>query len=140
MATPEWVKKELKDHAARSTPALGPRASGARVLARGKVLQLEMTNGVVVRLPVALVPGLSKASTAERSSIEVAGRGGGLHWPRLDLDLSVPALISSAFEGREWMAELGRLGGRQSSDAKAEAARKNGRKGGRPAGRSLVPR
>ena len=136
MATPDWVKSELRDHAARSVPSLGPRASKARVLAGGKVLELGMTNGVVVRLPIALVPGLSKASAAERRSVEVAGRGGGLHWPRLDLDLSVPALVSSAFEGREWMAELGRLGGRQSSEAKAAAARKNGRKGGRPPGRS----
>lgn len=138
MATPDWVQKELREHAARSTPAPGPRASNARVLSRGTVLELEMTNGVVVRLPIALVPGLSKASPSER------GRGGSrrplrrLHWPRLDLDLSVPALVSSAFEGREWMAELGRLGGRQSSSAKAAAARRNGRKGGRPRSRDAA--
>ena len=95
MATPDWVKKELRDHSARSAPALGPRASEARVLSRGKVLQLEMTNGVVVRLPIALVPGLSKASAVERGAVEVAGRGGGLHWPRLDLDLSVSALVKT---------------------------------------------
>ncbi len=140
MATPDWVKKEITDHTARSTPSLGPRAAKARILSRGRVLQLDMTNGVVVRLPIALVPGLSKASATERSAVEVAGRGGGLHWPRLDLDLSVPALVSSAFEGREWMAELGRLGGRRSSDVKAAAARKNGRKGGRPPGRSHASR
>ena len=139
MATPDWVQKELREHASRSTPAIGPRASKARVLSRGTVLQLEMTNGVVVRLPVALVPGLSKASPSERGRVEVAGRGGGLHWPRLDLDLSVAALVSSAFEGREWMGELGRLGGRQSSSAKAAAARKNGRKGGRPRSRAVAP-
>jgi hypothetical protein len=140
MATPDWVKKEIAAHSARDTPALAPRASKARVVARGRALELEMTNGVVVRLPIALVPGLSKASAAERTGVEVAGRGGSLHWPRLDLDLSVPALVSSAFEGREWMAELGRLGGRRSSDAKAAAARRNGRKGGRPPGRSPASR
>ncbi len=139
MATPDWVQKELREHASRSTPASGPRASKARVVSGGTVLHLEMTNGVVVRLPVELVPGLSKASRAARARVEVAGRGGGLHWPQLDLDLSVPALVSSAFEGREWMAELGRLGGRQSSSAKAAAARRNGRKGGRPRARELTP-
>jgi hypothetical protein len=139
MATPDWVQKELREHASRDTPANGPRASKARVLSRGTVLQLDMTNGVVVRLPVELVPGLSKASPSERGRVEVAGRGGGLHWPRLDLDLSVSALVSSAFEGREWMAELGRVGGRQSSNAKAAAARKNGRKGGRPRSRDTAP-
>lgn len=138
MATPDWVQKELRDHAARDTPAVGPRAAKARILSRGTVLQLEMTNGVVVRLPIALVAGLSNASPAERGRVEVTGRGGGLHWPRLDLDLSVSALVSSAFEGREWMAELGRLGGRQSSSAKAAAARRNGRKGGRPRSRDTA--
>jgi Protein of unknown function (DUF2442) len=64
--------------------------------------------------------------------VEILGRGGGLHWDSLDLDLSVPALISSVFTGPKWLAELGRLGGRKSSAAKAAAARKNRRKGGRP--------
>jgi hypothetical protein len=132
MATPDWLKKELRLHASRGAPSAGPRAATAKILARGRVLQLEMTNGVVIRFPVGLVPGLSKASSSELRAVEVAGRGGGLHWRHLDLDLSVPSLVSSAFEGREWMAELGRLGGRQSSEAKAAAARKNGRKGGRP--------
>jgi hypothetical protein len=72
------------------------------------------------------------AAPAEIGAVEILGRGGGLHWERLDLDLGVPALVSSIFAGREWMAELGRAGGRRSSAAKATAARRNGRKGGRP--------
>jgi hypothetical protein len=103
------------------------------------VLQLEMTNGVIVRFPIELVPGLSKASPRELRAVEVAGRGGGLHWPHLDFDLSVPSLVSSAFEGHRWMSKLGRLGGRRSSEAKAAAARKNGRKGGRPRLRARAP-
>jgi hypothetical protein len=66
----------------------------------------------------------------------VLGRGNGLHWEGLDLDLSVPGLLSSLFSGPEWLAELGRIGGRNSSAAKAAAARKNGRQGGRPRTRS----
>ena len=45
---------------------------------------------------------------------------------RLDLDLSVPELVASLFAGSGWMAELGRIGGRRASAAKAVAARKNG--------------
>jgi hypothetical protein len=55
-----------------------------------------------------------------------------LHWEGLDLDLSVPGLLSSVFAGPEWLAELGRIGGRRSSAAKAAAARRNDRRGGRP--------
>lgn len=51
-------------------------------------------------------------------SVEVLGRGGGLHWESLDLDLSVPALVSSVFAGPECMAELGRIGGTRSSAAR----------------------
>jgi len=60
----------------------------------------------------------------------------GLHWEGLDLDLSVPGLLSSLSSGPEWLAELGRIGGRNSSAAKAAAARRNGHKGGRPRTRS----
>ena len=58
-------------------------------------------------------------------------RDGALHIElseSLDLDLSVPALVSSVFHAPEWMAELGRVGRRQSSEAKAAAARKSGGK------------
>jgi hypothetical protein len=83
-------------------------------------------------LPVNLIPDLRRASPQEIRAVEILGRGGGLHWERLDLDLSVPGLFSSVFAGPEWLAELGRIGGRKSSTAKATAARRNGRKGGRP--------
>jgi hypothetical protein len=59
-----------------------------------------------------------------------------LHFEGLDLDLSVPGLFSHLFARPEWLAELGRVGGRKTSAAKATAARKNGRKGGRPPIRS----
>ncbi|MEJ1963970.1 MAG: DUF2442 domain-containing protein [Gammaproteobacteria bacterium] len=139
MATPDWLKKELRVPAAREAPPAGPRAAAAKFLPRSRALQLEMTNGVVIRFPVELIPGLAKASVKEIRAVEVAGRGGGLHWADLDLDLSVTALVSSALEGHRWMSELGRAGGRQSSDAKAAAARKNGRKGGRPRSRAAEP-
>jgi len=64
--------------------------------------------------------------------VEILGRGGGLHFESLDLDLSIPGLLSSMFAGPEWLAELGRISGRKSSAGKAAAARRNGRKGGRP--------
>jgi len=83
-------------------------------------------------MPVKLIPNLKRAAPSDVQSVEVLGRGSGLHWESLDLDLSIRALVSSVFAGPEWMAELGRVGGRRSSAAKAAAARRNGRKGGRP--------
>ena len=93
---------------------------------------------MTITIPISLIPYLKGVAPDDIRAVEVLGRGGGLHWERLDLDLSVPALVSSVFPGREWMAELGRVGGRRSSAAKAAAARKNGRKGGRPRARATA--
>jgi hypothetical protein len=138
MATPGWAKKEVRSAFARASAAgrwaakTEPRAARARYRARDAALGIELTNGAVITIPVKLIPHLKRAAPSDVQSVEVLGRGSGLHWRRLDLDLSVPALVSSVFAGPEWMAELGRVGGRRSSAAKAAAARRNGRKGGRP--------
>jgi hypothetical protein len=142
MAMPEWLKKELRSNFARASRAgrraakIEPRAARATYRARDDALRIELTNGAVITVPVKLIPGLKRAASRDVRSVEVLGRGGGLHWESLDLDLSVPALVSSMFAGPEWMAELGRVGGRRSSAAKAVAARRNGRKGGRPRSRT----
>ena len=144
MAMPEWIKKELRTNFARASRAgrqaakTEPRAARASYLAKENVLRIELTNGAVITVPVKLIPALKGASQSEVRAVEVLGRGGGLHWEALDVDLSVPGLVSSVFAGPQWMAELGRVGGRRSSAAKAAAARRNGRKGGRPRGRATA--
>lgn len=141
MAMPEWVKRELRSNferasrAGRQASKMEPRAARAWYRAKDDALLIEMTNGAAITIPVKLIPGLKRAAPGDVRSVEVLGRGGGLHWESLDLDLSVPALISSVFAGPEWMTELGRIGGTRSSAAKAAAARRNGRKGGRPRSR-----
>lgn len=141
MATPDWIKKELRTNFARASRAgrraakTEPRAARATYHAKEHALRIELTNGAAITVPVKLIPALKRASPSDVRSVEVLGRGGGLHWETLDVDLSVPGLVSSVFAGPEWMAELGRVGGQRSSAAKAAAARRNGRKGGRPRGR-----
>ena len=144
MAMPEWIKRELRTNFARASRAgrqaakREPRAARATYQARDKTLRIELTNGAEITIPVKLIPALKGASQSEVRAVEVLGRGGGLHWEALDVDLSVPGLVSSVFAGPEWMAELGRVGGQRSSAAKAAAARRNGRKGGRPSGRATA--
>lgn len=138
MAMPEWVKKELRANFARASRAgrraakTEPRAARVTYRARDDALRIELTNGAALTVPVKLIPSLRRAAPSDVRPVQVLGRGGGLHWERLDVDLSVPALVSSVFAGPAWMAELGRVGGRRSSEAKAAAARRNGRRGGRP--------
>ena len=139
---PGWIDKELSanfaraSRAGRRTAKAEPRAASAAYRSQERALRIELTNGATITLPVKLISGLKGARPKDLRAVEVLGRGGGLHWEGLDLDLSVPGLLSSLFSGPEWLAELGRIGGRNSSAAKAAAARRNGRKGGRPRTRS----
>jgi hypothetical protein len=142
MATPDWVKKELRasfekaSRAGRRAAKTEPRAETAAYLASDEALRIVLTNGASLTVPVRLIPALQHAAVRDLQQVEVLGRGGGLHWENLDLDLSVPALVASLFAGSGWMTELGRAGGRRASAAKTAAARKNGRKGGRPRSRA----
>ena len=144
MATPDWIQKELRTNFGRASRAgrraakTEPRAARATYHATDNALRIDLTNGAAITVPVKLIPALKGASPSDVRSVEVLGRGGGLHWEALDVDLSVPGLVSSVFAGPEWMAELGRVGGQRSSAAKAAAARRNGRTGGRPRGRATA--
>jgi hypothetical protein len=83
--------------------------------------------------------GLEDATPAQLSTIEISPSGFGIHFPKIDADLYVPALLEGFLGSRKWMASrLGAQGGKSRSTGKAAAARANGALGGRP--RKLVTR
>jgi hypothetical protein len=102
-AMPRWMDKELRTNFARASRAgrraakSEPRAAYARYSGREHALRIALTNGATVKLPVKLIPQLRRAARHDVRTVEILGRGGGLHWERLDLDLSVPGLLSSMF-------------------------------------------
>jgi hypothetical protein len=92
-----------------------------------------LNTGVELSFPVRLAEGLAGASPNHLADIEISPAGLGLHWPALDADLYVPALLQGVFGSKSWMARvLGAQGGRARTVAKVAASRENGRKGGRP--------
>lgn len=108
-------------------------AVSAEYDARQNRLVVGLSNGVVIMVPVHLLEELAEAGAEDLAEIEISPAGLGLHWPRLDADVYVPALMQGVFGTRRWMAALlGAAGGKASTKAKAAAARENGRKGGRP--------
>lgn len=110
-----------------------PRAVAARYDADAGRVVVELADGRADAFPARLVQDLQGASADELAGVEVDGMGLNLHWPALDVDLHVPALVAGIFGTREWMTrELARIAGRSTSPAKAAAARSNGQKGGRP--------
>ena len=105
----------------------------ARYDRRAERVVVGLSNGVQIAFPIHLAEGLTEASADDLSDIEISPTGLGLHWPKLDADVYVPALMQGVFGSKKWMAaELGAAGVRASTAAKVAAARENGRKGGRP--------
>ena len=110
-----------------------PRVVAARYdRGLGRVV-LSLSSKVDVMFAPADVEGLEKATAAELEPIEISPSGFGVHFPKLDADLYVPALLEGFLGARAWMAaRLGEKGGRSTSVAKKKAAKKNGKLGGRP--------
>ena len=98
---PAWIRGELRRNFARASLAGSraarqePRAASARYQSRKCALEVELTSGVTLHIPIQLIPELKHASPRDIRAVEVLGRGGGLHWERLNVDLSVPGLVAS---------------------------------------------
>src|SRR6266850_6702605 len=94
---------------------------------------ISLSNGLEVSFPAHEVQGLETATAADLEQIEINPPGFGLHFPTLDADLYVPALLQGVFGSERWMAaRLGARGGKSRTTAKVAASRKNGKLGGRP--------
>ena len=110
-----------------------PRVTSARYDRRGECIVVALSDGLELGVPVRLAEGLAGASASDLAIIEISPTGLGLHWPKLDADLYLPALLAGLLGSRRWMAKmLGKAGGRSTSSAKQTAARANGKLGGRP--------
>jgi hypothetical protein len=110
-----------------------PRARAARYDRKSGRVHVDLTNGCSFAFPARKAQGLELASDAELAQVEILGLGLGLHWERLDVDLSVPGLLAGLFGTKAYMdRQRAARAGTATSAAKAEAARRNGAKGGRP--------
>ena len=124
---------ELADRRAVELGARHPRAVSARYDNRTGRIVIHLSS----RLDVAFSPrdaeGLEHATPAQLEPIEISPSGFGIHFPKLDADIYLPALLEGFLGSKQWMAgRLGADGGRSKSSAKVSAARKNGKAVGRP--------
>lgn len=111
----------------------GGHAISARYDRRRSRVVVALNTGVELAFPTRLAEGLAGASPEHLAEIEISPAGLGLHWPMLDADLYVPALLQGMLGSKQWMArQLGAQGGRSRTIPKVTASRQNGLKGGRP--------
>jgi hypothetical protein len=134
---PDWVKAELQRMPQAKAQGMVESlahtfAVSARYDARKKLVVVELANGASFAFPPQLAQGLADARAADLAVIELSPMGTGLHWPRLNADLTVEGLLVGVFGSRAWMRQHAAKAGRATSPAKALAARANGAKGGRP--------
>ena len=61
---------------------------------RADSLTVDLSDGRSVSVPLAWFPRLQAASRRERSYWRLIGGGEGIHWPNLDEDISVQALLA----------------------------------------------
>lgn len=129
-------RKSEFDHAnarAAERRKAGPIAVAARYDRRIGRVVIGLSSGLEVAFSPRDAQGLEAARPADLDPIEISPSGLGLHFPKIDADLYLPALLEGFLGSKSWAAaRLGERGGKAKSDAKAAAARSNGRLGGRP--------
>ena len=110
-----------------------PRAVSAHYDRAHDRVVVELSSKLAVSFRPSDAQGLQHAKAADLAEIELSPSGFGIHFPRLDADFYVPALLEGFLGSRKWMAaRMGEAGGKSRSKAKKAAARVNGLKGGRP--------
>ena len=111
----------------------GPHAVSAHYDAARDRIMVEMSTGIEISFSPKQAQGLERAHPDELSEIEITPSSLGLHFPKIDADIYVPALLEGVLGSAKWMAgQMGRIGGAARSASKAQAARENGKRGGRP--------
>lgn len=110
-----------------------PFAVSARYDRKSGRIVIDLSSRMSVSFSPKDAQGLEHAKPSQLEKIEVSPSGYGIHFPHLDADFYVPAVLEGFLGSRKWIAaRLGQAGGRSQSKAKKAASRANGKLGGRP--------
>lgn len=107
--------------------------NASRVSVEGQLLAIGFEDGSAVVLPLKHYPEFGDFAEADFQDLQVGFAGTALCHEGKDLHLSIAGMIQASKPLMDLAASvIASRNGRQSSLAKAQAARANGRKGGRP--------
>ncbi|SHI18752.1 DUF2442 domain-containing protein [Pollutimonas bauzanensis] len=128
----EATIKAANQRAATAKAAI-PSAISIRYDVETARIVILLESGLELAFPLSDVQGLEHARPIDLADVEITPSGLGIHFPRLDADIYLPALLEGFLGTERWMAaQMGKRGGKASTGAKAAAARENGKLGGRP--------
>ena len=85
-----------------------PRITGVSVT--DDTLSVDLEDGRTIAVPIGWYPRLTHGTLVERTNVQIAGAGFGLHWPDLDEDVGIEGILlgkrsnesSRSFE--KWLA------------------------------------
>src|SRR5215470_523901 len=80
-----------------------PAAVAARYDPDRNLVILELSTGDKIGFPPKRAQGLEIAEPSDLDVIEISPSGFGLHFPKLDVDLWLPALLQGVFGSKKWM-------------------------------------
>jgi len=123
---------EAANHRAAAKKTAFPAVVSVRYDRRVARIVIALASGLELAFSPKHAQGLENAHPADLLDAEITPSGLGVHFPRLDADLYLPALLEGFLGSKRWMAEIGKVGGTTSTKAKSAAARRNGKLGGRP--------
>ena len=110
-----------------------PVAVSVRYDRRVSRVVITLATGLELAFSPKHAQGLEHAHPADLADAEISPSGLGIHFPRLDADIYIPALLEGFLGSKRWIAaQIGKIGGTTKSEAKTAAARANGKLGGRP--------
>ena len=125
---------ELANQRAKDLERSFPRVVAAHYDRKAGRVVIELGSKLIVSFSPHDVEGLEDAKASQMSEVEISPSGFGIHFPAVDADIYVPALLDGILGSKRWMASrLGQIGGQSRSRAKKAASRANGKLGGRPA-------
>ena len=91
-----------------------PQALAVDVNVSADALTVSLADGRVISAPLDWYPRLAHGTPAERRRWRLSGKGQGIHWPDLDEDISVDALLGghrsneSPTSLKRWLTKRGR--------------------------------
>jgi hypothetical protein len=118
--------------AGRQRRATQRRAAAVRYDPTRDTIEIDLTDGVGIRLPRSLLPEFRDVPPSEMPPIQVSPAGYGIRLDTHDIVVSVHGLIATLATPGDMAASLGKLGGTAKTKKKRDSARANGAKGGRP--------
>ena len=82
-----------------SSPTKTDEALARKVRVTDGELIVELVDGRSVSVPVSWYPRVLHGTLGERNNCRLIGRGEGIHWPELDEDICIEALLAGRRSG-----------------------------------------